>query len=512
MRVFDELELGLLHSVSPAGPDAHDSRVAARPVLVLRGDVPEQVPDGVVHGAGVIEDKLLTDKTWESFARVFETKVESAFSLTRRLRAETLKFLVLLSSVAGRFGNRGQCDYTAANDVLNKLAVYLNQRWAGRVCSMNWGPWEIGLASPEVQRQFTARGVALISPSAGVTAFRMEILKGHKREVEVIIGDGPWKEFSVSHEHYAYSDESVGSLPLFDKTTVLRKNHGFLEMVKCLDPAQDIYLQDHRLDGKPVLPAAMAIELMAEAAHIGWPGWNITAVNDVRVLKGIVLNGDSHDVRVLVRPKVDTALKAETISIEVSITDNQHLEMIFYRATVVLSQAHRPLQPREVPIDVGMKRFWMSEEEAYKKLLFHGPRFQCIKNIEGISKQGILATLVPSLPGKCLASETAGHWLIDPIVLDGGLQLVLIWTRTYLDMTALPSSFKAVRIFKPFHLCPLIRCYVEVLEETGNQNVYSNLFFMDQEGHLLGMIEGLESTGNKALNRLAGTHSCRQMT
>ena len=33
---------------------------------------------GVIHGAGVIEDKLLRDKTPESFDRVFETKVETS--------------------------------------------------------------------------------------------------------------------------------------------------------------------------------------------------------------------------------------------------------------------------------------------------------------------------------------------------------------------------------------------------------------------------------------------------
>src|SRR5205085_352588 len=31
--------------------------------------------DGVIHGAGVLEDKLLRDKSGESFARVFDTKV-----------------------------------------------------------------------------------------------------------------------------------------------------------------------------------------------------------------------------------------------------------------------------------------------------------------------------------------------------------------------------------------------------------------------------------------------------
>jgi NAD(P)-dependent dehydrogenase (short-subunit alcohol dehydrogenase family) len=47
--------------------------------------------DAVLHGAGIIEDKLLVDKAPDSFDRVFDTKADSAFILTRNLRAESLK-------------------------------------------------------------------------------------------------------------------------------------------------------------------------------------------------------------------------------------------------------------------------------------------------------------------------------------------------------------------------------------------------------------------------------------
>jgi hypothetical protein len=42
--------------------------------------------DGVVHGAGVIEDKLVKDKTPESFDRVFGTKAASAVILSEHLK------------------------------------------------------------------------------------------------------------------------------------------------------------------------------------------------------------------------------------------------------------------------------------------------------------------------------------------------------------------------------------------------------------------------------------------
>ncbi|WP_406700276.1 SDR family NAD(P)-dependent oxidoreductase [Singulisphaera sp. Ch08] len=96
---------------------------------------------GLIHGAGIIHDKLLRDKTLESYDRVLSTKLDGALNLASLLDPESLRFAAFFSSVAGRFGNRGQVDYAAANDTLNKLALWLDRRWSGRVVSVNWGPW-----------------------------------------------------------------------------------------------------------------------------------------------------------------------------------------------------------------------------------------------------------------------------------------------------------------------------------------------------------------------------------
>lgn len=146
--------------------------------------------DGVLHGAGVIEDKLLRDKTPESFDRVFETKVTSALTLARRLDPERLKFLVLFSSVASRFGNRGQSDYAAANEVLSKLALQLDRRWPARVLSIAWGPWSgVGMVA-DLERHLVARGLRLIAPEEGPAWVVDELLFGAKGDSEVIIAGG----------------------------------------------------------------------------------------------------------------------------------------------------------------------------------------------------------------------------------------------------------------------------------------------------------------------------------
>ena len=74
--------------------------------------------------------------------RVFDTKARAIFHLAQSLRPESLKFFVIFSSVAGWTGNRGQVDYVAGNEVLNRMALHLSARWNRRVVAIDWGPWD----------------------------------------------------------------------------------------------------------------------------------------------------------------------------------------------------------------------------------------------------------------------------------------------------------------------------------------------------------------------------------
>jgi NAD(P)-dependent dehydrogenase (short-subunit alcohol dehydrogenase family) len=149
--------------------------------------------DGVIHGAGIIEDKLLEDKSYDSFNRVFDTKTDSAFIIARKIHLDSLKFIAFFTSVAGFFGNRGQSDYAAANEVLNELALFIDGKTPGRVVSINWGPWKKkGMVTPELEKKFKRLGIQLIPTSVGPSMFEREIRCGGKGKVEVVIGDGPW--------------------------------------------------------------------------------------------------------------------------------------------------------------------------------------------------------------------------------------------------------------------------------------------------------------------------------
>ncbi|HEX4244327.1 MAG TPA: SDR family NAD(P)-dependent oxidoreductase, partial [Acidimicrobiales bacterium] len=131
--------------------------------------------DGVVHGAGVIEDRLLADKTSESFRRVFDTKVHAAHTLVGAVR-EPHPFVVLFTSVSGAFGNKGQVDYAAANDALSALAWSLTAQEFGPVVAVDWGPWAgSGMVTPQLDREYARRRVGLVHPEDGIARLLDEL-------------------------------------------------------------------------------------------------------------------------------------------------------------------------------------------------------------------------------------------------------------------------------------------------------------------------------------------------
>jgi len=142
--------------------------------------------DGVLHGAGIIADRLLKDKSLVAFQSVMATKTVAAAVLLKTLNPEFLKFVMFFSSVAARFGNVGQTDYSAANEILNKTAQRMSANWPKAHClSINWGPWNAGMISQALSELYAGKGIHLIPPGIGMEMGMQEVLEN--RDVETLI-------------------------------------------------------------------------------------------------------------------------------------------------------------------------------------------------------------------------------------------------------------------------------------------------------------------------------------
>ncbi len=483
--------------------------------------------DGVLHGAGVIEDRLVRDKDLDSVERVLATKAGAAMALVGRLRPESLRFLVLFSSVSGRFGNRGQADYAAASEVLNKLAQQLDRRWDARVVSINWGPWGgTGMVSDDVARQFAERGVALIAPEVGRARLEEELRLGRKGESEILIGGSEGMATATPADARAPADATAPSNATAPPDTaptrasaaflrapgaVARREDAHLEVIRCLEPEHDRLLDHHRLDGKPVLPFTGAMELMAETAATAFPELDVVELRDVRLHNGVTLEGPSVVVRVLAGPSPDRAPDAATAedgTVIVPVTiDGGEGQRSRYRADVVLAQrgtASSPAAP--APTLDGLGDFPLSVAEAYDAYLFHGPLFQRIESIEGMGERGAVATLLASDPaGAVHGAGAEAAWILDPILLDCALQVQLLWSRVQWGLTLLPVQVGAWRRHAPAPLPGTpVRHELRVHPEARAPLCMGDHRFLSADGTLLAELVGMQGFGSQALNRLAG--------
>ncbi|HWE87915.1 MAG TPA: SDR family oxidoreductase [Pseudonocardiaceae bacterium] len=141
--------------------------------------------DAVVYAAGVIEDRSIADKDAESFARVFGTKADGCATLLAELAElpEVPGFVVLFGSIAAVTGNRGQADYAAGNDALERLGTVWAVDTGRRALTVHWGPWAPGsdhggMVGAELARDYVRRGIELIDPDAGVAGLIRELAFG----------------------------------------------------------------------------------------------------------------------------------------------------------------------------------------------------------------------------------------------------------------------------------------------------------------------------------------------
>jgi hypothetical protein len=92
--------------------------------------------------------------------------------------------------MAASFGNRGQCDYAAANSVFDMAATVLGPRVDGRVASIAWGPWKgAGMVSPGLEAEMLRRGLSLLPLEEGATFFADELRSGKEPAVMALAGE-----------------------------------------------------------------------------------------------------------------------------------------------------------------------------------------------------------------------------------------------------------------------------------------------------------------------------------
>ncbi|MCP4602227.1 MAG: SDR family oxidoreductase [Proteobacteria bacterium] len=410
---------------------------------------------GIVHGAGVLADKLIAEKTEEQFDRVFNTKVQGLEALLKATASDPIKVICLFSSIAGRCGNMGQSDYSMANEILNKVA---NREAADRkgeclVKSINWGPWDGGMVSPLLKEYFKKFNIPLIPVDVGVSVFTDELKEIDSENVEIVIGPQP--------------PDGIMSISPIDQ----KMNLG-LRITEQEYP----FIDSHRIGNVPVVPVAMILEWFTRAARLYNPDMKYVACRDLKVLRGIKLDSSLNGGdRFTLCCRNAAEGNSNSLALEIPGPNGA----AYYTATVEMTEQNSEAEKSiRNPVD-GLSPWPWNVSEIYNGKLFHGPELQVIHSLEGISDN----TATAMLNGTEKMAWTGEQWSNDIAALDGGLQLAILWGIKNLGKKSLPTKIGA---HYSYHKGPIVGpVYCELhSKKIGNDRTVSDISFFSKDGIL----------------------------
>jgi hypothetical protein len=91
------------------------------------------------------------------------------------------------------------------------------------------------------------------------------------------------------------------------------------------------------------------------------------------------------------------------------------------------------------------------------------------------------------------------QWIADPLVLDSGLQAMIVWTSDRVGELSLPTRFTRYRQFVQSFPEDGARIVVDVHTRT-NGKIVSDIDWIGEDGTLLARLEGYESVVDSSLS------------
>ena len=437
---------GTAHYFSVNLADANGVAAAIEQVRKQSGRI-----DVLLHAAGLERSHFLPDKDQHEFDLVFDVKADGWFNLLHAIGDMPLGATVAFSSIAGRFGNGGQTDYSAANDLLCKYtSSFRTARPQTRGIVIDWTAWGgIGMATRgSIPKMMELAGIDMLPPEAGIPLIRRELTTGGARG-EVVIGDrlgamlNEWDPTGgLDTAALAAANEKLTTLgPMVGKITGMGLYSG-LTMETTLDPVEQPFLYDHRIDGTPVLPGVMGIEAFAEAALCVHPGWHIEAIEEVNFLAPFKFYKDDPrtvTIQALFYPQGEK-LVADCRLIGKRLLPNQlqPQETTHFTARVRVSRhgatAERGAAPR-------LSAQAIVEAAQIYRIYFHGPAYQVLQRAWWDGKR-MIGELAAGLPGNHEPSSLPT--LMAPRLIELCFQTAGIWEMGTSSRMGLPQRLQQV--------------------------------------------------------------------
>jgi len=430
---------------------------------------------GIIHGAGVLADKLIEEKTEKDFKDVYSTKINGLKGLLGCAEPDNLDYLILFSSSAGFYGNEGQSDYAVANEILNKFAHGYKCRFPScHVIVFNWGPWDGGMVTPEIRKLFEQRNIDVIPKEVGTKMMVDELNQANQEIVQVVIGSSMVVTGSPGTQLKSYRIRRKVSL------------------------ADNTFLKDHAIGGEPVLPIICAVSWMAQTCEQLHPGYRFFSCENTRVLKGIVFNESQSDGYLLEIDEIENQ-ESDEVSFNVKVSShNQTNKPIFhYSSKISLKQAIH-VKPVYTDYDLETSKPVNAELFYANGTLFHGPIFQIIRQMVNFSPE----KMTVECEVNNIDEKIQGQFTIDsfnPFADDAMLQAMLIWARQMYQAGSLPLSIGNGEFYTPIGFDEKFYVTLEV-KSSSKSKLTADLIAHSKMGEVYSRLRDAEITISESLN------------
>jgi acyl transferase domain-containing protein/phosphopantetheinyl transferase len=264
---------------------------------------------------------------------------------------------------------------------------------------------------------------------------------------------------------------------------------------RVFDPAEDRYLLDHTL-GRHVsrtdpelralalMPLAMSLEIVAEAAACLIPGKTVTGLRDVRAHRWLAFAEAPQTLELSAR-RLAPAGTSDRVRVELrSLSDDDGRASPAVEATVLMDDRFpEPPAPLAVTLEGGRPSRW-PPGELYGEAMFHGPAWQAVRAVDVVAPTGALARLEVLPLGDLVRSTPDPGFVLDPVVLDAAGQVIGFWAA---------DRFERGRVVFPFRLAALdlygppatadeeLTCVADIAQ-MGDALVRSNIDVLDAGG------------------------------
>jgi NAD(P)-dependent dehydrogenase (short-subunit alcohol dehydrogenase family)/acyl carrier protein len=452
--------------------------------------------DVLLHCAGVEISHYLPEKPQREFDLVFDVKADGWFNVLRALRGVELGAAAVFSSIAGRFGNAGQTDYSAANDLMCKSVSRLCADGRTRAIAVDWTAWaQIGMASRgSIPKMMELAGIDMLPPQVGIAALRHE-LESAGTGGEVLVA-GSLGALEIERHPTGGLDPAAAARRLGDPHGPMSGRieamtvGGGLRILTELDPTSQSFLDHHRIDGTPVLPGVMGIEGFAETARALLPDWTVVAIEDLELLAPFKFYRDEPrvlELRALVRDGGEGTLLADCCL----LGRRQHVgqseqETVHFTGRVRLA--------REVPVGPSADapptdRAGVAHDDVYR-VYFHGPAYQVLDH--AYRHDGMLVgRLAADLPPDHEPAEQPTE--IGPRLIELCFQTAGVRELGNVGRLALPTHVDRVLCYgaeSPGAIFALVR----PRGEFGDAEAKVDANVVDEQGRVLLRLEGYSTT------------------